>query len=395
MTPLEIQMLGEFSLSSGSELISDRENRSHKIWALLAYLIYHRHRTIPQAELLELLWGESSQGSNPIGALKTTFHRVRTTLDRLWPSAGHQLILNRDGGYIWNPEIPVCLDFDEFDRLCRTTAEDQDERLAQLLAALDLYKGDFLTRQPAETWILPISAYYHNLYVHALMEVLPLLFQQQRLQEVVDLCRTASSLEPYHEPIHCYLMRALMALGNHADAISVYKELSDRLYANFGVLPADETRTIYREATRTINDHAVIIDTILEQLEEKDAPPGALICEYDFFRVLCRSVSRSMSRTGIASHIVLLSLTGKTGTALAARSLHRAMDNLEEQIRINLRTGDSAARCSASQFVLMLPQANYENSDMVCNRIIKAFVRQYPHSPAVIEYAIHPLLPIS
>ena len=67
--------------------------------------------------------------------------------------------------------------------------------------------------------------------------------------------------------------------------------------------------------------------------------------------------------------------------------------NLEEQVRINLRRGDSAARCSGSQFILMLPQANYENSDMVSNRIIKSFIRQYPHSPATIQYTIHPLQP--
>lgn len=393
MTPLQIQMLGEFSLSSGANQISDSENRSHKIWALLAYLLYHRRRTIPQAELLELLWGDSSQGANPTGALKTTFHRVRATLDRLWPSAGHQLILNRDGGYIWNPDIPVALDIDDFERLCNTEYADEEERLANLLAALHMYRGDFLTRQSSAAWTIPISAYYHNLYVQSLMEALPLLMEGGRNQEAVDLCQTATSIEPYHEAIHRYWMRALLNLGNHEKAAAVYRGLSDRMYTNFGVLPEEETRSLYREATRMINDHAVTIETILEQLEESNSPRGALICEYDFFLVLCRSVARSMTRTGIATHVVLLSVTGKDNSTLATRSLLRVMDNLEEQIRINLRRGDSAARCSGSQFVLMLPQANYENSEMVCNRIIRSFIRQYPHSPAAIQYTIHPLQP--
>jgi hypothetical protein len=41
----------------------------------------------------------------------------------------------------------------------------------------------------------------------------------------------------------------------------------------------------------------------------------------------------------------------------------------------------------------MLPQANYENSCLVCQRIIKAFFRQYPHSPADIQFSVRPLEP--
>ena len=69
------------------------------------------------------------------------------------------------------------------------------------------------------------------------------------------------------------------------------------------------------------------------------------------------------------------------------------MDNLLEQIRINLRRGDTVARCSASQYILMLPHANYENSCMVCERIIRAFCRQYPHSPAQLHYSVRPIEP--
>ena len=69
------------------------------------------------------------------------------------------------------------------------------------------------------------------------------------------------------------------------------------------------------------------------------------------------------------------------------------MDNLKELIQKNLRRGDIAARCSVSQFILLLPQANYENSCMVCERIIKTFNRQYPHSPATLRSSVHPLEP--
>ena len=93
MEALNVQMLGGFSISTRTKQISDRDNRSRKMWILLAYLIYHRHRIILQEELIELLWGEDEQGANPVGALKTMFHRVRMMLDKLWGTtteAGHR-----------------------------------------------------------------------------------------------------------------------------------------------------------------------------------------------------------------------------------------------------------------------------------------------------------------
>ena len=100
-----------------------------------------------------------------------------------------------------------------------------------------------------------------------------------------------------------------------------------------------------------------------------------------------------MVRSGNAVHIGLLTVTGEGGDELPRRSLDRAMANLRDQIQTNLRKGDIASQCSVSQFIMMLPRANYENSCMVCERVIKAFNRQYPHSPARIDYAVQALEP--
>ena len=70
------------------------------------------------------------------------------------------------------------------------------------------------------------------------------------------------------------------------------------------------------------------------------------------------------------------------------------MKNLLDQIRYSLRRGDVVAPCSVSQYILMLPQANYENSCMVCQRILLSFARRYPHSPAKLHYSVQPLIPL-
>ena len=62
-------------------------------------------------------------------------------------------------------------------------------------------------------------------------------------------------------------------------------------------------------------------------------------------------------------------------------------------LRGNLRRGDVISRCSVSQFVIMLPQANYENSCMVAERLTGAFYRRYPHSSARLRCMVQPLIP--
>jgi len=392
---LRVRMLGEFSIQNGNQEINDGDNRSRKVWLLLAYMIYCRNRSISQEELIGLLWGEDESSSNPLNALKTMFHRVRTTLNQLDGSAGHTLIVRRNGNYAWNEDIPFAFDVEEFEALCKSgaAAEQEDQRLELYLQALGLYRGDFLPKLSAEPWVVPIAAYFHNLYIQTVLETLPLLETRSRLEDSVALCRKSLEIDPYNETLYQCLMQNLLGLGKQQGAITAYEEMSELLFSNFGIMPSDESRAIYREAVRTVNDRAVSPVTVREQLREPDGVSGALFCDYDFFKVIYHAEARAVARSGDAVHIGLLSVTGENSQELPKRSLDRAMENLQDLIRGSLRKGDVVARCSVSQFILMLPQANYENSCKVCDRIVRAFFRQYPHSPAEIHCSVQPLEP--
>lgn len=393
MNGLYVKSFGEFSISDGINSISDSDNRSRKVWPLLAYMLCHRNRVLKQSELINLLWGESEQGVNPSGALKTLFYRVRAELDKLWPGAGKQMILCQGEGYIWNKEIPVTLDCEEFDRINNMQGEIDGERLDEMLSLLKLYQGEFLDRMSSELWVIPVATYYHNFYIHHTLNVLPVLLEQGRYEEAIELCRVASVIEPFHEGVHCFYMRAYLAQGKQKRAISIYQKLSDRLLQELGIMPSEETRAIYHEATKTNNEHILSIEQLQGQLREDDSCPGALVCEYDFFRVLYYSMARSVARSGIAVHIALLSVSGKNGAVLSSKKLEKVMQNLEKDICCSLRRGDSAARCSASQYVIMLPRANYENSCMVCERIFKSYYRKHSYSDAELRYEVCALQP--
>lgn len=393
MPKVQIQMLGGFSLTAGELKIANQDNRSRTVWLLLAYLLFHRNRPVSQDELIDLLYGNAPKSSNPANSLKTALHRVRTLLDQLWPGAGKDLILYQDGGYRWNPDASVELDIEGFDRLCHPSTDREDVELESYLTALELYRGEFLNKLSGEAWVLPISAYFHNEAVQTALKSIPMLRRMNRQAEAEALCRKFLSVEPYHELLHCHLMRILLEEGRQKEVVSLYETLSQRLFDEFGVMPSEEILSLYRESVRATNTRTLPMDMILDRLKETNSASGALVCEYDYFVVLCRSEARSMARDGKAAHIALISVSDSEDNELDKRSLDRTMDNLEDQIRTNLRRGDALTRCSVSQFLVMLPHANYEDSCMVCRRIIGAFARRYPNSSAKLRFTVQPLEP--
>lgn len=390
---LQVQMLGQFTLRYGDRTISDSDDRSRRVWSLLAYMLYNHGRSFAQEELIHLYWSNGEKSADPGNALKSIFHRIRTALDKLQPGLGRLLIRRKAGRYFWNNAMPLSLDIEDFEAHFHAAeaAGDDDVRLAEYQAALALYAGDPLPRMTDEIWTIPIVAYYHSLYTRAAAGAIELLEKQERTAEAVALCRRAIHIEPYQEDLYEHLMRGLLRTGDMKGAMSVYEEMSELLFAHFGVMPSETLRTLYRQATRTVNDRTLTMDEVCSQLEEPAPHGGAMVCEYDFFKILYRAEARSIARNGHSANICLLSVSGKDGEMLARRSLDPAMNNLQVLVQNNLRRGDVIARCSISQYIILLPQANYENSRMVADRLVSAFYRRYPHSPARLRYTVQPL----
>jgi len=390
---ISVKMLGSFSVSTGTETLSDNENRSRKMWLLLAYLIYNRGRIIRQNELMEMLWNENDSEINSNGALKTLFYRIRAELNKLWDGAGKQLIISKGNGYAWNQEYETEVDCEEFDKLSEIISQKEEDSLEETMELFRLYRGEFLERFPSEFWVIPLAAYYHNIYIQHLLQTVPIMYEKQMYEELAEFCRDAVLVEPFNEEIHGWLMKAYTAVEKQGLAIEVYQKFSNRLLSELGVMPSEEIRAIYHEATKSTNQHMLTVSMLQEQLQEECSAPGALVCEYDFFRVLYFSMARSVLRSGIAVHMVLLSIKEKKGIQLTEKKREKIIENLKEVLHASLRRGDSAARCSAQQYVIMLPQANFENSQMVCERILRTYYQTYSRADAELRYEVFPLKP--
>ncbi len=386
-----VQMLGDFSVSCNGVRLDGGYDRQRKVRLALSYLIYSRNTRITQDSLLSVIQGaDLGEVENPAGRLKAILYRGRALLEPLFEGAGHTLILHKNGSYLWNPDVETVVDTDEFEKLIKD-AKTAEDKLTPLCEAYRLYRGDFLPKLRMEPWVMPINAYYHQQYLTVCYNLLELLQERELWQESVDTALGALRIEPYDEALYRHLMQGYIHTGNKDGAVKAYEDMSELLFDTFGVMPSDESRKLYREASKRSNDLALPMGDVAHQLKESEEGHGAVSCEYDYFRFLYQVQERSIERNGQEIHIALLSLHGKE--ELSRKSLDLAMENLGNLLLSSLRRGDVISRCSVSQWIVMLPLANFDNSLMVCDRVIKAFNRKYPHSPVKIHASVHPLEP--
>lgn len=385
---LEARMLGGFFLRRGDAVL-EVKGRSRKLYLLLAYLIRERDRDVSHEELAAVLWPGEELDETTWRSLKALLHRARAFLDGLGGDTG-KCLLNREGMCRWNPEVPLRLDAEEFRALCGEGRGGGGVRLDCCLRALELYRGDLLPAAGDCPWAAEERDRLHRLWLEMVQAVLPLLAGGGQWERTAALAEEALVLEPCREDLCRGRMEALLALGRKQEAAKAYESFQEALLAQRGVLPSDGLRELYSAAR---NDPDTRLFTPAELPERLREPPaaGALLCGFDFFRVLCFSLVRLAKRAGQPLYAALLTLSGER-EGLPRYSLDRAMNNLQGTVLSCLRRGDAAARCSACQFVLLLPQAGYEGAQKACRRICRAFSRQFPHAPVRLEFAVVPLV---
>ena len=171
-------------------------------------------------------------------------HRARGVLNELHFADGKEIIRQCPGGYVWNSELPTEVDADVFESIlneANAVEEDPEAQLALRMKAIELYKGDFLPEASADTWVVPITAYYRFLYVNAVNAVLEALAERNRWQDLVSAAQRAIAIDPYEERLYYYLILALASTDQVAAAKAQYDSLTDLLHREFGVTPSKDS----------------------------------------------------------------------------------------------------------------------------------------------------------
>ena len=385
---IRIEMLGGFVIATDENRITEQVKRSSKIWKLLQYLIAHRYKAVSLEELIDVFC-EGEQMGNPGSALRTMVYRARAVLAQGGIPYAENMILSKNGGYAWNNAAHCDIDAEEFEALCKKagTEQDEDERLALLLKAAELYKGDFLPNSSGDMWVMPLSRWYRSMYLNCAHDTLALLTKKERSVEAEELCAKALRVDPFDEDMLGYHLRALMAQGKNAEALDAYKRMESMFFDVMGVYFSDNLRALYSQIQRPALKEGNLLDDVLNEWLVGADYPGAYYCDLSVFKTMYQIESRSVPRSGRTAYIVRFDTKHEPGVKGGG-----VMKKLGMSIPVNLRMGDLFTRASPSQYMLMLHSLTYEDCKSLIDRIMYTLDAKY--LPKIIGTSIRPVTPI-
>lgn len=353
--------------------------------AFLIYLLLNHQRKITSVELMEHFWSED--GKSPTNSLKNTLHKTRTLLHSMFPMCG-DLILTQNGGYVWSSDVSIQLDTEQFEAMYRAGKTlPASERIVQEHEAFSLYGGDILAGVSLD-WLDYLNTYYRSVFIDLCKSLVLLLQEDERLDDVIHICRHAYALSPETEEFTVCFMRALISTGTPALAIKHYEEYQAMLRREFDLAPSEQVDEIYALAVDFNSKEENYSEELIRQLTQLPDSPKAFQCSLLVFRNLVQLELRSMMRNNQDSSIVLININ-KSDTKTFSTDMRR----LERTLLYGLRAADPFTRLNLGGVALLLPGASEENSHRVMDRIKHNFHTTYPKSTAHLKYHVFPLKP--
>ena len=368
---LRVKILGDFRLYAGEREITDIAGRSSKLRSILCYLILHRERAVSRNELIEVFYEDENQ-SDPVSALKMQIMRIRRMLA---PALGTELspIVSLRGAYQWNPQLPCWVDAEEFELLCLEAEQPdrtQEQSCAAWRKALELYDGDPTLEKDDLVWSGALKARFHSRYVTAAEAYAGCLLSQGSDSQAEKICMEAVERDPASEALHVLLLRTLLKQRRYPEARKIYKRISDNLYQSLGVRPSAELQQLGAAIAGGILPAENDLDLVMTGMREGGDDRKAFFCGFEQFRSIYQLEARRAPRTGTCLHVAMIKVEDCHTDAV--------MERVQQAILQNLRQSDVVARYSGSQFIIMLPEADLEDSQRVIRRVADAYRRQHP-----------------
>jgi SARP family transcriptional regulator, regulator of embCAB operon len=236
---VRIQICGALAVErDGQRLDARLPGRQGRL--LFAYLVVNRHRQIPRDELAEALWREPDPAA--IDA------RLNPLLSKLRRVFGADAVDGRSTLRLCLRDAWVDLEASaEAIHRAESSVAQQDWPRAwgPALTALFVAERGFLPGEDAP-WIDEIHQ-LTELRLRALecYAAAGLGIGGTELAAAVRAGRQLTRLAPLRESGYRYLMQALAAQGNLAEALGVYGQLSECLRDQLGVSPSPATRDLY------------------------------------------------------------------------------------------------------------------------------------------------------
>ncbi|MBX9632055.1 MAG: hypothetical protein K2X67_16185 [Burkholderiales bacterium] len=241
---IRIMTLGRFALTKNGQQLVFKGKVQQRPLSLLKFLAAQADRGAAMSDISAALWPDSD-GDLAANALKVTLHRLRKLL------GNDEAIVVRQGS--------VFLE----ERFCWTDAHsfedyaDRAERLriaermsafeAAAAEALARYQGHFLPAEEAAPWVVATRDRLARRARHLVLTLGRHLESIGRANEACMHYEAGLAADPLAEPLYQRLMGAHLSLGQHAEAMQVYRRCREMLSIVLGIAPCADTQALHRK----------------------------------------------------------------------------------------------------------------------------------------------------
>ena len=241
---VRVWLLGGFRVSVGNHTVKEGAWRLRKAAALVKLLALAPSHHLHRERAMDLLWPEHGRPA-AANSLSQALHAARHALEpsdaqvaaSYLASQGEQLVLC-PGGEMW-------VDVEAFEEAAATARRSRDT--AAFRAALNLYAGELLPKDPYEEWAELPREGLGQLFLSLLVELASLHEERGEYGAGIEALRRVVVEEPAREEAHIGLMRLYALGGRQAEALAQYARLEEFLSRELGAEPQASSRALMEE----------------------------------------------------------------------------------------------------------------------------------------------------
>ncbi|MGW1621179.1 BTAD domain-containing putative transcriptional regulator [Streptomyces sp. NPDC002172] len=290
---LSLQILGPLRIwRDGVELDAGPRQQAY----LLAVLLARAGRPTSTSELVDLIWGDDVPAS-AVNILQKYVGALRRLLEPLLPVREAGSFLHRRGNAYLFTAAPVTLDLVAFrERVDAARAalarHDHEVALDHYVGALGLWHGPAGDGVADGTGATTVFAALDNEFYDACTAAAELAVSMGQAERVLAALQLAASMAPFNEPVLAGLVGVLGAAGRQAEALSVFRQVRDRLAEELGIDPGPALEDAQR---RILTQPSVSL--LVREADEGGgrATAGTLIGRTEELATLRRIVERALA----------------------------------------------------------------------------------------------------
>lgn len=257
-TRWQIRCLGQLKVYQGGQLVEWNipGGAAQKSRALFCYLLHSGDKGAQVDRIAELIWPDDASEAKKRGRLHHAIAMLRKTL------GGKQTVSRNGEYYALTPPPGSWTDILAFEQACRSglilaKADEAEAALRQYRQAERLYSGDLFEELPVEythseleDWCRPQRRWLRQMQLKLLRDMSIVLRSLEQLDEALNKCQKALSIEPANETSNMEMLRVLHAQSRFDAMERQLLQYLDATDQNEDDIKGTAIQKLYRTLTR-------------------------------------------------------------------------------------------------------------------------------------------------